>query len=75
MRKHKVTDHVAATIATYDRIAPHYIVTGEEGPDHDKTFEVVISIAGKTYGMGRGRSKKEAEQQAAEEALRSLQEN
>jgi ribonuclease-3 len=54
---------------------PHYIVTDEEGPDHDKTFEVVISIAGKTYGMGRGRSKKEAEQQAAEEALRSLQEN
>jgi ribonuclease-3 len=54
---------------------PHYIVTDEEGPDHDKTFEVVISLGGKTYGMGRGRSKKEAEQRAAEEALRSLQEN
>ena len=54
---------------------PHYIVTDEEGPDHDKTFEVVISIEGKTYGMGRGRSKKEAEQQAAEAALMSLQEN
>ena len=54
---------------------PRYIVTDEEGPDHDKTFEVVISIGGKAYGMGRGRSKKEAEQQAAEEALRSLQGN
>jgi ribonuclease-3 len=54
---------------------PHYIVTDEEGPDHDKTFEVVISIGGKTWGMGRGRSKKEAEQRAAEETLRSLQEN
>jgi dsRNA-specific ribonuclease len=54
---------------------PHYIVTDEEGPDHDKTFEVVISIEGKTYGMGRGKSKKEAEQQAAEAALMSLQEN
>jgi ribonuclease-3 len=56
-------------------ITPHYIVTDEEGPDHDKTFEVVISFGGKTYGKGRGRSKKEAEQRAAEEALRSLQEN
>ena len=54
---------------------PHYIVTDEEGPDHDKTFEVIISIGGKTYGMGRGRSKKEAEQRAAEETLRSLQGN
>ena len=54
---------------------PDYIVTDEEGPDHDKIFEVVISVGGKTYGMGRGRSKKEAEQRAAEEALRSLQEN
>jgi ribonuclease-3 len=54
---------------------PHYIVTDEEGPDHDKTFEVVISIGGKAYGTGRGRSKKEAEQRAAEEALRALQED
>jgi ribonuclease-3 len=52
---------------------PHYIVTDEEGPDHDKSFEVVISIGEKAYGMGRGKSKKEAEQRAAEEALRALQ--
>lgn len=54
---------------------PHYIVTDEEGPDHDKSFEVVISIGKKAYGMGRGKSKKEAEQRAAEEALRALQED
>jgi ribonuclease-3 len=54
---------------------PHYIVTNEEGPDHDKSFEVVISIGEKAYGMGRGKSKKEAEQRAAEEALRALQED
>jgi ribonuclease-3 len=59
----------------YLNSTPHYIVTDEEGPDHDKTFEVVISIGEKAYGMGRGRSKKEAEQRAAEEALRSLQED
>lgn len=54
---------------------PLYTVAREEGPDHAKTFEVVISINGKPYGKGRGRSKKEAEQGAAEEALRSLQED
>lgn len=53
---------------------PQYTVASEEGPDHAKTFEVVISIRGKVYGRGRGRSKKEAEQGAAAEALRSLQE-
>jgi len=54
---------------------PHYIVTAEEGPAHAKTFGVVITIEGKAYGIGRGKSKKEAEQRAAEEALRSLQED
>jgi ribonuclease-3 len=53
---------------------PLYTVVREEGPDHAKTFEVVISIKGKPYGKGKGKSKKEAEQRAAEEALRFLQE-
>ena len=54
---------------------PQYVVTAQEGPDHEKTFEVVISIGKKAYGMGRGKSKKEAEQRAAEKALRSLPED
>jgi len=54
---------------------PHYIVTDEEGPAHAKTFGVVITIEGKAYGRGMGKSKKEAEQRAAEEALKSLQED
>lgn len=54
---------------------PRYIVTAEQGPAHAKTFEVTISVNGKIYGMGRGKSKKEAEQRAAEEALRALQED
>jgi ribonuclease-3 len=53
---------------------PQYTVAREDGPDHAKTFEVVISIKGRPYGRGRGKSKKEAEQRAAEEALRSLRE-
>lgn len=54
---------------------PHYSVAREEGPAHAKTFEVVISIKGKPYGVGMGKNKKEAEQKAAEQALRSLQED
>lgn len=41
-----------------------YKVTGT-GPDHARTFEAVLMIAGTGYGTGSGRSKKEAEQEAA----------
>jgi ribonuclease-3 len=53
-------------------ILPTYTVLTESGPDHQKTFEVQISIKGDVYGRGIGRSKKEAEQQAAREALEKL---
>jgi ribonuclease-3 len=52
--------------------APLYEVVGEEGPDHDKRFEVVLSLAGRPYGRAIGRSKKEAEQGAAAAALEAL---
>lgn len=46
---------------------PEYQVT-ESGPDHQKTFQAAVRVAGETHGSGEGRSKKEAEQQAAEVA-------
>lgn len=46
-----------------------YVLTGESGPDHDKHFVVEVSLDGNRIGKGGGRSKKEAEQQAAREAL------
>jgi ribonuclease-3 len=46
---------------------PYYEV-GESGPDHEKTFTAAVKVSGVSYGNGAGRSKKEAEQQAAEEA-------
>ena len=49
-----------------------YELTGEEGPDHDKTFMVCVLLNGKVVGQGSGRSKKKAEQAAAEEAIKSL---
>lgn len=51
---------------------PTYTVISEQGPDHRKSFEVVAVIATKKYNRGRGRSKKEAEQIAARETLKSL---
>jgi len=54
---------------------PRYDVVSESGPDHDKTFNVVVSINGRALGSGIGSSKKEAEQKAAAEALERLVEN
>jgi ribonuclease-3 len=48
---------------------PVYKVANEIGPDHEKQFEVVVSVKNKNQGRGTGRSKKEAEQAAAKVAL------
>ena len=49
-----------------------YEVTDESGPPHDRIFEVRASVDGKQLGEGSGRSKKAAEQAAAEQALQAL---
>jgi ribonuclease III len=49
-----------------------YDVTGEAGPPHDRVFEVAASVNGEVLGTGSGRSKKAAEQAAAEEALEAF---
>ena len=49
-----------------------YEMLSQSGPDHDKTFVFQILVNGVPVGQGRGRSKKEAEQMAAREALESL---
>lgn len=51
------------------RQIPKYRVTAEFGPDHDKFFEVTVSVGGRIYARQGGRSKKEAEQRAAAAAL------
>ncbi len=51
-----------------------YEVTAEHGPPHERTFEVVAKVAGRSLGSGRGRSKKHAEQEAAREAVERLRE-
>lgn len=54
------------------QVTPTYRVIREEGPDHVKFFEVAAVIGDTEYKTGWGRSKKEAEQRAAEETLKVL---
>jgi ribonuclease-3 len=49
-----------------------YALVGESGPDHDKHFEVEVSLNGKVVGTGSGSSKKRAEQSAAASAVENL---
>lgn len=51
---------------------PRYTIQKKTGPDHDKTFWIMVDVAGTTYGPGKGKNKKEAEQAAAEEAYTAL---
>lgn len=49
-----------------------YAMTGESGPDHNKSFTFSVAINGVVAGEGSGRTKKEAEQMAARQALETL---
>jgi ribonuclease-3 len=50
-----------------------YDVVDEQGPPHDRTFSVTARIGGEAVGRGSGRSKKDAEQEAAHAALETLE--
>ena len=49
-----------------------YTLVGQSGPDHDKHFDVAVSLNGETVGVGSGSSKKRAEQMAARDAMEKL---
>ena len=49
-----------------------YVVESESGPDHDKHFVVAVHLNSNCFARGEGRSKKQAEQHAAHEALRLM---
>jgi ribonuclease III len=52
---------------------PVYKLVAESGPDHEKRFVTEIFVGGKLLGRGEGKSKKQAEQEAAQKALAGLQ--
>jgi ribonuclease-3 len=57
--------------AAEDLGGPEYLVE-ESGPDHQKSFRAVARVGGQVWGEGEGRTKKEAEQQAAEAAWTAI---
>lgn len=51
------------------KLVPQYRLVSESGPDHEKTFDVHLYLSGQKISEGRGKSKKQAEQLAAQDAL------
>lgn len=60
------------TVQAKGQPAPRYVVTREEGPDHEKHFTVDVIVDDAVIGSGSGRNKKDAEQAAAEAGLEFL---
>ncbi len=54
------------------KVAPRYRLISETGPEHDKIFEAEVLIHDEVFGKGHGKSKKEAEQKAAMNAMEIL---
>ncbi|MCH8285190.1 ribonuclease III [candidate division KSB1 bacterium] len=54
---------------------PKFITKKETGPDHKKTYTVVVQLKEETFGLGKGKSKKIAEQEAARNALEKIMKN
>lgn len=63
------------TAQSVDGETPSYKVMGEDGPDHDKVFTIGVFIKNELRGQGTGHSKQNAQQGAAEEALKHYDAN
>lgn len=73
--KKRQLDHKTLLQERVQRAGPQqiaYVLTGERGPDHAKEFFMEVRVNGRTAGSGSGRSKKEAEQAAARDALEKI---
>lgn len=57
----------------HHEVLPRYMTVHETGPDHQKVFQVEVSVEKKVIGIGQGGSKKEAEQAAAKQALDQIE--
>jgi ribonuclease-3 len=61
-------EHVQKRMKTY----PKYRVVQKTGPDHDKTFWIEVHVGDRSFGAGKGKNKKEAEQEAARRAYEAM---
>jgi len=69
-RDYKTT--LQETVQNRFKAVPQYTLVGEQGPDHNKLFEIKLTVNGVLDACGTGKNKKEAEQQAAKKALEQL---
>lgn len=60
-------------VQRHGEVSIHYDVIHDEGPDHDKTIWMQVTVNGKRFGTGIGKNKKEAAQRAAKEAIQRIQ--
>ena len=75
-KKFTITDYktkLQEKIQSDFQTLPKYITVKETGPDHNKKFEVAVYVKDKLFGKGTGSSKKQAEQQAASNALLKIE--
>ncbi len=70
---HEAKTALQELVQAHDYGAISYDLMEEQGPAHDKTFTVEVKVGGRTLGTATGKSKKQAEQLAAREALALLQ--
>jgi ribonuclease III len=69
-RDHK--SRLQEALQALGRPLPHYRVAGEAGPEHRKMFYIEVLVGGEVIAQGIGRTKKDAEQEAAKSALEGL---
>ena len=64
--------HLQEVIQKISKVPLKYAIVDEQGPDHNKVFVAEVTHDGRVLGKGSGRSKKEAEQEAAKEAIEKM---
>lgn len=64
--------HLQEVIQKISKVPLQYAIVREQGPDHDKVFVAEVTHEGQLLGTGSGKSKKEAEQSAANNALEHM---
>lgn len=76
MGLHLVDDNYKSQLLEYTQAVkiemPKYYVVNEEGPEHDRTFTVIVKIGDEIIGEGKGKNKKAAEQDAAKSAMNKI---
>jgi len=70
--QHDAKSELQELLAARKQAAPVYTLIDQQGPDHDRLFSIEVSVDGMALGQGQGRSKKAAQQSAAESALARL---